>query len=244
MARLQCILDIAVTLSCSMQSMVSGMHSRPLHADLDLGQLAMAMGLLRVPRMPEIKHASVALRNFTPSDVDPDTVKVPRSHCFPAVLHLHADLQLKLASADIVGRQHRHELRRVIRVSAVGQRFLCCDPQFADKAREKQRQKALTAKAKAAAAQDAARQQDSGSRNQQQKAAAEAERKHLPAAKRRLIESRADADDMSGDYALLRKVKKGKITEVRFRGMQSCSCSNFMHHTAKDMTYHALMYVQ
>lgn len=36
----------------------------------------MALGLLRVPRMAEIKHASVALRHFTPSPVDPDTVKV------------------------------------------------------------------------------------------------------------------------------------------------------------------------
>lgn len=36
----------------------------------------------------------------------------------------------------------------------------------------------------------------------------------MPAAKRRLLESRVDADDMSSDYALLRKVKKGKITEV------------------------------
>ena len=37
----------------------------------------------------------------------------------------------------------------------------------------------------------------------------------MPAAKRRLLETRADADDMADDYALLRKVKKGKITEVR-----------------------------
>jgi hypothetical protein len=37
----------------------------------------------------------------------------------------------------------------------------------------------------------------------------------VPAAKRRLLETRADADDLADDYALLRKVKKGKITEVR-----------------------------
>lgn len=37
----------------------------------------------------------------------------------------------------------------------------------------------------------------------------------MPAAKRRLLETRADADDMADDYALLRKVKKGKITEVK-----------------------------
>lgn len=45
-------------------------------------------------------------------------------------------------------------------------------------------------------------------------AAAEADRR-LPAAKRRLLEARHDADDMSQDYALLKKVKKGKMSEVR-----------------------------
>ena len=45
-------------------------------ADLDLGRLGMAFALLRMPRMPEIKHAAVALRHFVPSSVDPDSVKV------------------------------------------------------------------------------------------------------------------------------------------------------------------------
>jgi len=45
-------------------------------AEMDLGRLGMAFGLLRMPRMSEIKHAAVALRNFTPSKVDPDSVKV------------------------------------------------------------------------------------------------------------------------------------------------------------------------
>jgi Domain of unknown function (DUF4217) len=44
-------------------------------ADLDLGALGMTFGLLRMPKMPEIKGAA-SLRNFTPSDVDPDSVKV------------------------------------------------------------------------------------------------------------------------------------------------------------------------
>lgn len=43
----------------------------------------------------------------------------------------------------------------------------------------------------------------------------------MPAAKRRLLETRADADDMADDYALLRKVKKGKITEVRPSGSKN-----------------------
>lgn len=50
-------------------------HTNCRTADLDLGRLATAFGLLRVPRMPEIKHASVALRHFSPSAVDPDSVK-------------------------------------------------------------------------------------------------------------------------------------------------------------------------
>ncbi len=44
--------------------------------DLDLGALGHAFALLRMPRMAEIKHAAVSLRNFAPSPVDPDTVKV------------------------------------------------------------------------------------------------------------------------------------------------------------------------
>lgn len=44
-------------------------------ADVDLGVLGHVFGLLRMPRMAEIKHAAVALKNFRPSPVDPDTVK-------------------------------------------------------------------------------------------------------------------------------------------------------------------------
>ena len=45
-------------------------------ADVDLGRLGHVFGLLRMPRMAEIKHAAQALKNFRPSPVDPETVKV------------------------------------------------------------------------------------------------------------------------------------------------------------------------
>ncbi len=44
---------------------------------LDLGRLATAFALLRLPRMPELRGLG-DLPNFTPSPVDPSTVKVPR----------------------------------------------------------------------------------------------------------------------------------------------------------------------
>ena len=37
----------------------------------------------------------------------------------------------------------------------------------------------------------------------------------MPAAKRRQQESRQDADDFAAEYRMLRKVKKGKMSEVR-----------------------------
>ena len=50
-------------------------------ADVDLGLVGLAFGLLRMPRMAEIKHAAVALKNFTPSPADPDAVKVWDADC-------------------------------------------------------------------------------------------------------------------------------------------------------------------
>ena len=38
--------------------------------------------------------------------------------------------------------------------------------------------------------------------------------KRLPAAKRRQIEARQDADDFAAEYRMLKKVKKGKMSEV------------------------------
>lgn len=39
--------------------------------------------------------------------------------------------------------------------------------------------------------------------------------KRLPAAKRRQIEARQDADDFAAEYRMLKKVKRGKMSEVR-----------------------------
>lgn len=44
--------------------------------DLDLPQLGTAFGLLRLPKMPELRKAAGALAAFQPSSVDPDQVKV------------------------------------------------------------------------------------------------------------------------------------------------------------------------
>ena len=38
--------------------------------------------------------------------------------------------------------------------------------------------------------------------------------KRLPAAKRRQLEARQDADDFAVEYRMLKKVKKGKMSEV------------------------------
>ena len=46
-------------------------------ADMDLGRLATAFALLRLPRMPELPAGNASgLAHFTPSPVDPGTVKV------------------------------------------------------------------------------------------------------------------------------------------------------------------------
>lgn len=56
-------------------------------ADVDLGLVGRAFGLLRMPRMAEIKHAAVALKNFTPAAVDPDNVKVWLDFIIGRLLH-------------------------------------------------------------------------------------------------------------------------------------------------------------
>lgn len=69
-------------------------------AEMDLGELGHAFALLRMPRMAEIKHAAVSLNSFTPSSVDPDTVKVHPlggMHLLlspPLLLHTGIDISL------------------------------------------------------------------------------------------------------------------------------------------------------
>jgi len=81
--------------------------------------------------------------------------------------------------------------------------------QFRDKAREKQRQKAISQ----AAAQQQAAPPAAVDKAPRVKAAPDV---RLPAAKRRLLETRQDVDDLAGEYSLLRKLKKGKLSEVRW----------------------------
>ena len=41
-----------------------------------------------------------------------------------------------------------------------------------------------------------------------------AKERHLPAAKRRQAEARQDEDDFAAEYTLLRKLKRGRLSEV------------------------------
>ncbi|KAK9918182.1 hypothetical protein WJX75_002016 [Coccomyxa subellipsoidea] len=121
---------------------------------LDLGRLATAFALLRLPRMPELRGLG-DLPNFTPSSVDPNTVK------------------------------------------------------FKNKQREKQRQKKLVERALqqklAAATERPLRQRPE-----------ETKERRLPAAKRRQIEARQDVEDFATEYRMLKKVKKGRMSEEDF----------------------------
>ena len=101
--------------------------------------------------------------------------------------------------------------------------------QFKDKAREKQRQRALkqqqtgqkgstTGPSPAEVRQES--QQGLAADKQRAQAAAAAaaaaEERRLPAAKRRMLELRQDHDELRDDYRLLKKLKKGRASEVRF----------------------------
>ena len=55
-------------------------------ADLDLAQLATALGLLRLPKMPEMRKTKQRLEGFTPSALDPNDVKVSFLHTFILLL--------------------------------------------------------------------------------------------------------------------------------------------------------------
>lgn len=80
--------------------------------------------------------------------------------------------------------------------------------QFLDKARQKAREKRLKEKAAVAAiAQPVNR--DSHIKDQ-----GIVKARRAPAAKRRLLEGRQDVSDIASDYALLKKLKKGKLSEV------------------------------
>ena len=123
---------------------------------LDVGGLARGFGLLRLPRLIEIKKTHKGLSSFKPSDIDPDSVK------------------------------------------------------YQDKVREKQRVANLKRKQEGRLASIAA--------HAVKKAAVEkaAKAPKLTATKRRQLESRQEFGDLLDDYALLKKLKRGKISEKEY----------------------------
>lgn len=82
---------------------------------------------------------------------------------------------------------------------------------FKDKGREKQRQAALKQRQK--------QQEDAPARQKharQPRPAAPQPEVHLPAARRRKLQERDDIEEMQSDYALLKKLKRGKISTRQF----------------------------
>lgn len=137
--------------------------------ELELARLARSLGLLRLPRMKEIRKApKSSLKGFTESSVNPDAVP------------------------------------------------------FEDRAREKQRQRALAEEAARRAANpeanaDSRKEREKRKREEAAAVAAKAQNeKRLTAAKRRQVEAQDDFDDLDDDYRALKKLKKGKITEEEF----------------------------
>mmetsp|Transcript_28037 Transcript_28037/g.83096 ORF Transcript_28037/g.83096 Transcript_28037/m.83096 type:complete len:249 (-) Transcript_28037:153-899(-) len=155
--------------------------------ELALGRVATSMAVLRLPRMPELRKGGslssaggpsggpVSLPGFTPSSVDPETVR------------------------------------------------------YKDKAREKQRQASLrkaaeaaaaaaTAAASSAAAKQARVRQSRDNGGTAAAAAADAfgSGERLTAAKRRQLQQRDEADDLEQEYKLLKKLKRGKISQRQF----------------------------
>lgn len=59
--------------------------------------------------------------------------------------------------------------------------------------------------------------------------------KHLPAAKRRQLSQRQELADLSDDYRLLKKLKRGKISEVcgcfAFNACSATMCKTVMYNT-------------
>ena len=80
--------------------------------------------------------------------------------------------------------------------------------QFKDKARQKARVKKLAERQQQRQAELA-----QGVAGKKQ-VAPESAQKRLPAAKRRLLEHRQDESDFADEYRLLKKLKRGKLTEV------------------------------
>lgn len=82
--------------------------------------------------------------------------------------------------------------------------------QFLDKNRQKAHEKRLQGKTKEAEE----KQAQPKTLQKQPKEVAAAANRRAPAAKRRLLEDRQDVSDFASEYTLLKKLKKGKLTEV------------------------------
>ncbi len=82
--------------------------------------------------------------------------------------------------------------------------------QFKDKLREKQRRKLLAQRAAEEGQKPIAELP-----REKPKPAAEPEKvRRLPAARRRTINQRQDLEDLTDEYRLFKKLKKGKLSEV------------------------------
>ena len=84
---------------------------------------------------------------------------------------------------------------------------------FKDKAREKQRQASLRDRAANA---DHVQESQTKGREKQRKNIPTTTKIRLPAAKRRTLESRQELADLDDDYALWKKLKRGKITKAEY----------------------------
>lgn len=86
---------------------------------------------------------------------------------------------------------------------------------FKDKAREKQRQALLKQNQEKSGIEKKERQHKKKEVAKEQLT----QQQRLTAAKRRKLEAKQEFDELNDEYALLRKLKKGKISQVTFLGV-------------------------
>ena len=85
------------------------------------------------------------------------------------------------------------------------------DLQFKDKVRQKARLKKLEGRAAEKKKSEAPIQKQKKSKESK---IADQPEKRVPAAKRRMLEDRQDVSEFADEYTLLKRLKKGKMTEV------------------------------
>ncbi|KAL6765995.1 DEAD-domain-containing protein [Haematococcus lacustris] len=158
--------------------------------DLPLGRLASSFALLRLPHMPEVKRALHKARAAMQQS-DQDSASPPT----------HPSLD--------------HFVPSAVEPDSI---------RFKDKAREKQRQQMLKQRA-AAAAEAAANKPATQKARPKLKAGAGAKPataeehgagERLTGAKRRKLQARDEVAELAAEYSLLKRMKKGKISEHEF----------------------------